>query len=171
MALAPGFAHVAPLQPALLKDPLAFLSAEHGRQTVLLRHLERLARAPLSRAARVLALALVGWLTVELPLHIADEELSLHPRLRGFDSEGLLPRLRVHHQQEQQVMPLLLAGLLRAAEGQPPPAGFLDAALAFVASHHRHLALEEATVLPLARASLGPEALADVAHEMAARRG
>ncbi len=170
MARAPSIAHIAPLQPELLADPLAFLSAEHARQTVLLRHLERVAKAPLSRATRVLALALLGWLTVELPLHIADEEMSLHPRLSAVDTDGLLPSLRQHHQREQQLMPAVLAGLLRAAERQAPAAAFADAALAFVASHQRHLALEEALIMPLAQRSLGRETLAVVASEMAFRR-
>ena len=71
MVAAPAL--VAPLQRALLEDPLAFLSAEHARQTVLLGHLERVARAPLARAARVLAAMLLGWLTVELPTIDASE--------------------------------------------------------------------------------------------------
>jgi hypothetical protein len=55
-------AHVAPIQAALLEDPLDFLAAKHARQTVLLGHLERVARDPQARAAKELAGALLRWL-------------------------------------------------------------------------------------------------------------
>ncbi len=163
-------AHVAPLQAALLDDPLAFLSAEHARQTVLLGHLERVARAPLARASRVLAVMLLGWLTVELPMHVADEEGSLYPRLLGLDTAGVLKRLQAQHLGNQAVVPAVTAGLRRVAEGQQPEAGFATAALAFAIGHRQHLALEEASVMPLARRVLAAETLAMLADEMARRR-
>uniref|UniRef100_UPI0022EA7093 hemerythrin domain-containing protein n=1 Tax=Falsiroseomonas oryzae TaxID=2766473 RepID=UPI0022EA7093 len=98
----PGFG-VAPLAQALIADPVAFLSAEHARQLVLLAHLERLARAPAARGARVMAQALLRWLTQELPLHIADEEHSLYPRLRPHDAAGALERLAAEHQRDARL--------------------------------------------------------------------
>lgn len=163
-------AHVAPLQAALLDDPLAFLSAEHARQTVLLAHLERVTRAPLAQAARGLAAMLLGWLTRELPIHIADEERSLYPRLAGHDSDGVLTQLQAQHREDRRAVRTMLGGLRQVASGLAPDIDFAPAALGFVAGHGRHLALEEAVVTPFARRVLLPEALAALAREMVERR-
>ncbi|TCZ57324.1 hemerythrin domain-containing protein [Roseicella aquatilis] len=163
-------ARVAPLQAALLDDPVAFLSAEHARQTVLLAHLERVARAPLARAARGLAAMLLRWLTTELPVHIEDEERSLYPLLAAHDASGVLRTLQAQHRENQRAIRAVMAGLHRTAAGDAPEPAFAAAALAFATGHRRHLALEEAVVTPLARRVLTPHALAALADEMARRR-
>ncbi|MBW8268865.1 hemerythrin domain-containing protein [Caldovatus aquaticus] len=163
-------AHVAPIQPALLDDPIAFLSAEHARQTVLLGHLERVARDPQGRAARDLAAVLLVWLTEEMPLHVADEERSLYPRLAAHDEQGVLERLREEHRRDHRLIADLVSGLRRIAEGHAPMAGFPEIAREFAAGHRRHLAIEESVLAPLARRCLGPEAMAALGAEMAARR-
>lgn len=163
-------ARVAPLQAALLEDPVAFLSAEHARQTVLLGHIERVARAPLNRAARGLAAMLLDWLSAELPVHIEDEERSLYPRLAAHDTVGVLRTLQAQHREDRNAVRTILAGLRRAAAGKAPGADFAPAALAFASGHRRHLALEEAAVTPLARRVLDQDALASLADEMARRR-
>jgi hypothetical protein len=166
-----GGAHVAPIGAALLDDPLAFLAAEHARQTVLLGHLERVARDPQSRAARDLAAALLHWLTHELPIHVADEVRSLYPRLAGFDADGTIERLRAEHRRDQDMATRLVAGLRRAAEGRLPDPGFAAEAQEFAAGHRAHLALEERTLAPLAHRCHAPEELASLAAEMGERRG
>lgn len=154
----------------LLSDPLAFLSAEHARQSVLLGHLERLARRPDQPGGRALAAALAEWLAEDLPRHLADEEASLHSRLLPHDAEGVLRRLGAEHEQERDQAKALLPGLDAIAAHLPPPPGFAGLALRFVAEFRAHLSLEEAEVQPLARRVLGAEALAAIAAEMAARR-
>jgi hypothetical protein len=163
-------AHVAPIQAALLEDPLDFLAAEHARQTVLLGHLERVARDPQARAAKELAGALLRWLTHELPVHVADEERSLYPRLAAFDTTGVLDRLQDDHRRDQRLVADVAAGLRRAAKSRAPGPGFTAAALEFAANHRAHPALEESAVTPLARHCLAPDAIASLAAEMAARR-
>ena len=161
---------VAPLAAALLADPVAFLSAEHARQLVLLSHLDRLVQRPAAPGARGLAGALLHWLAEELPLHLADEELSLHPRLRAHESRGVLARLAQEHGRDEGLLPGVTAGLRRLLGGEPAPTGFAPAAAAFVRLHRAHIATEEAMVAPLARAVLTPAALAAIAAEMAGRR-
>jgi hemerythrin-like domain-containing protein len=159
---------VAPLRASLLGDPVAFLSAEHGRQLALLSHLERLARAPRARSARVMAAALLRWLTEELPVHIADEERSLYPRLRRFDAPAVA-RLAAEHRRDAR----LAAGTareLRAIVAGTPPDALRDAA-DFARRHRQHLEFEEATIMPLSRRMLTGEERADLAAEMAGRRG
>lgn len=164
-------AHVAPLQAALLEDPIAFLWAEHARQRVLLGHLERIARAPEARGARQLASALLHWLTRELPTHIADEELSLYPRLRAHDAQGVLAKLSREHVRDRAPARRLAGGLARIVAGEAPGAEFAAEALRFAAQHRAHLTTEEREVTPLARRALDPAATAALAAEMAERRG
>lgn len=154
----------------LLSDPLAFLSAEHARQSVLLGHLERIARRPDQPGARVLAAALAEWLSDDLPRHLADEERSLHTRLVAHDTRGVLRRLGSDHEQEREQAQALLSGLSAIAAHLPVPPGFAELALGFVADFRDHLALEEAELQPLARRVLPAETLNDIAAEMAARR-
>lgn len=165
-----GGAFVAPLQRALLGEPLAFLAAEHARQTVLLAHLERIAQDPNARAARGVAGPLLTWLTEELPLHLADEEQSLYPRLRPHDTAGVLGRLTADHRRDRLMVGKVIEGLRRLAAGRPVQEGFAVAALGFAALHRRHLELEETGLAPLARRCLTAEALAALAAEMAERR-
>lgn len=158
------------LGPELLKDPLAFLTAEHARQSVLLGHLERVARSPDRPGARALAAALAEWLADDLPRHIADEERSLFARLLPHDSRGLLDRLTADHALEREQAQALLQGLSAVVAHMPVPAGFTELALRFATEFREHLALEEAEVTPLARRVLPAETLSDIAAEMAARR-
>ncbi|MBX9700712.1 MAG: hemerythrin domain-containing protein [Acetobacteraceae bacterium] len=162
---------VAPLGPALLEDPVAFLSAEHTRQIALLGHLDRLARAPAARGARRMAEALLRWLTEELPIHIADEERSLYPRLAPHDAAGVVARLSAEHRRDATLAAEVVRGLRSlSAAGVVDPA-FVGTTAAFTRLHREHLAFEEAAVTPLARQALTPESRATLAAEMAARRG
>jgi hemerythrin-like domain-containing protein len=169
-AAGPADAHVAPIQAALLADPIAFLWAEHARQRVLLGHLERIARAPAARGARALAAALLQWLRHELPTHLADEEQSLYPRLAPHDSRGVLARLSAEHERDRYSARDVVQSLASLAEGAAPGAGFTQVALRFAADHRRHLAWEEAEVTPLARRALDEDATAALAEEMLHRR-
>jgi len=162
---------VARLGDALLEDPVAFLSAEHARQMALLAHLDRLARAPGARGARVMATALLRWITEELPLHIADEEQSLYPRLRRHGQDASLVRLSAEHRRDAFFMPAVTRGLRAIAAGTVADYEFLDAATGFARLHRQHLDHEEATIMPLARAVLAREEAEALAAEMAVRRG
>jgi hemerythrin-like domain-containing protein len=161
---------VAPLRAALLKDPIAFLSAEHRRQMALLRHLERLAHAKRARAARVMAGALLRWLTEELPLHIADEEQSLYPRLRRHDA-AVVDRLSAEHRRDAQLAAATIRALRRIVAGVGEPSDLARDGASFAKLHRQHLEAEEVTVMPLSRRLLTAEEQADLADEMARRRG
>ncbi len=156
------------LDPGLLSDPLAFLSAEHGRQRVLLAHLERLARRRTgSRLA--IARALAEWLAHDLPLHLRDEEESLYPRLAAT----LGPMIRTLGEENRMAAARraeLRAELAMIAAGHRPSAEFTAVALEFVASYRRHLAVEDSDVMPTARRSLSSTTCEAIMREMAARR-
>lgn len=154
---------------ALLADPLAFLQAEHARQRALLGHLERLARHAAGASNGAIARALAAWFACELPLHFADEEESILPRLPDAARAAFLPIAA----QRAALRPAgigLRGALARIAGGHGAPAGFSEAALAFVADYRRLIELEEAELFPSARRSLSGRACAAIAREMAARR-
>ncbi|MBP0464279.1 hemerythrin domain-containing protein [Roseomonas sp. PWR1] len=157
------------LDPALLADPLGFLSAEHARQRALLGHLERFARKPGRRGRVAMARALAAWLAHDLPLHLRDEEESLFPRLPAVIAP-LVDTLAADGRVAARQCAMLQADLLAIARGHPAPARFLPAALDFAAAYRRHLALEEAELLPAARRILNTTERDAIAGEMAARR-
>lgn len=164
-----GEARIEPLQATLLEDPLAFLSAERARQRALLGHLERIARHAAGRAHGAIARALVTWLAIELPLHLIDEEASVHARL-GAGAAGLLAGWRALAREVDAGRGALRDQLAAIAGGHKADEGFARAALEFGARYRRLLEIEEAELLPLARRALSSGDRAAIAREMSARR-
>jgi len=162
-------ARIEALPEALLADPLEFLVAEHARQRALLGHIERLARQSRGATQAAIARVLVAWLERELPLHLADERLSLVPRL-GADAVPAVGALDAEASAFDAARVALCANLARIADGQPPAPGFAEEAAAFAAAYRRRMAEEERTLFPLARRDIGPAACGVMAREMAARR-
>lgn len=156
------------LDPGLLTDPLAFLSAEHARQRALLGHLERLAgNRTGSRIA--IARALAAWLACELPMHLQDEEESLYPRL-GDAARAATRSLVSESVATAALRDQLRADLAHIATGHRPSERFAGAAREFVAAYRRRLAREELDVMPAACRNLSIADRAGIAREMAARR-
>lgn len=164
-----GEARIGALDETLLRDPLAFLSAEHARQRALLGHLERLARQPSGPAQGPIARALAAWFACELPLHVADEEDSVYPRL-GAEVAQRYRELARCVATAPEARAKLRAALAAIATGHLPEAGFAEAALAFVAAYRHHLTIEEEEIMPLARRRLRGAVCSAIAREMAARR-
>lgn len=162
-------ARIEALPEALLAEPLDFLLAEHARQRALLGHIERLARQSRGATQAAIARVLVAWLDRELPLHLADERLSLVPRL-GADAAPAVGALDAEAIPFAAAREALRANLARIAEGHPPAPGFTEQAAAFAAAYRRRMAEEERTLFPLARRDIGPAARRVMAREMAARR-
>jgi hemerythrin-like domain-containing protein len=161
-------AQFGPLDPGLLADPLAFLSAEHARQRALLGHLERLAgNRTGSRIA--IARALAAWLACELPLHLRDEEESLYPRIASNATAATRSLMEENHAMAALRSAVRL-DLAQIATGHRPSGGFAADALEFVALYRRHLDLEEHLVMPIATRLLGTADRAGMAREMVARR-
>lgn len=112
-----------------------------------------------------------------LPLHEADEDLSIAPRLRlAGASEELLQALDVvarQHPDIDRVVARMLT-LWRALEADPAQLPTLAESLARSTARLSelwgpHLALEETTILPALRA-LAPEDVAAIRAEMRERR-
>jgi len=107
------------------------------------------------------------YFTLALPHHVADEDLSLAPRLAGKDPllDATLARLAADHRAHEA----LVARVVEAID-----LGDRDAlrrvAPALEAAFLEHLAEEEAVVFPAIGARLSPDEQAAVRAEMRARR-
>jgi hemerythrin-like domain-containing protein len=162
--------------PRLLAEPLDYLEAEHYRQRAALTHLRRVrAENSPDRRARLARLVL-DFVTKDIAAHVADEEADLFPILRqrclsGDGVERVLQLVSAEHARDFDLMRPVTAGLERCVRREPPGEGFGAAVDAFVDSQRRHLAWENAFVLPLARKRLTPRDRKRLGAAMAARRG
>ena len=115
------------------------------------------------------------YFTEALPLHVADEELSLLPRLRGLsaDVDDALVTMHAQHREHEPLLRALLERL--GAVRNAPDEAELRVRLAFVANaleleFERHLELEEQRLFPAIRRDMPEEAQACVIDELRARR-
>jgi hemerythrin-like domain-containing protein len=161
--------------------PIDILDGCHARirrQNALIEKIAaRVADGGSDAEAREAARAVVRFFDTAGADHHRDEEEDLFPALVHFvpaaelnATRALLARLRADHatldaawREMRGMLMLLVAG------GQTP----LDAqaARAFAAAYDRHIALEEAELLPLARRVLDPRVVARLGDRMAQRRG
>jgi len=116
------------------------------------------------------------YLAEALPLHAADEEESMAPRLRGRDPalDGALSVMRREHQSHgMRIEPVVaLCAELAAAPGRLPDLAPRLAEAAEQLERHfaPHLALEEETLFPALKRVLDPAGEARMVAEMRARR-
>jgi hemerythrin-like domain-containing protein len=172
------FAAVPPVDRGLLVTPLDYLMAEHYRQRAILDHLDAVLEGIDPATARRLIEGILDYVHKELPLHIEDEERDLFPLLRRRagpkdDVELMLALLASEHTRDEA----LAAAAVDALEGQldtgrgMPSAKLQSAGRAFVETQRRHLAWENALVIPVARRLLRPQDLKRLGRAMAKRRG
>ena len=159
-------------------DPLDMIVADHYRIRAMLGLASILARGRASpRVREITARALLAFLRVDLDRHLADEEAHFFPMLeqRLAPSDLLDPSLRqmaVQHASMRASATLLAEEFARVAEDPaPPPSARLRRCVAeFAQAKHRHIAIENAMVLPLARARLTPRDWSVLGRGLAARR-
>jgi hemerythrin-like domain-containing protein len=162
----------------LFREPIDYLFADHYRQRIICKHLDQIALDPGTDEASGLVAGVLEYLERDLPLHVADEEQDLFPRLSarcGSEDriEDTLTRLTEEHRRDRELGRQLSAGLRLLAKGGASASDvtLLKAASTFAEAQRAHLALEEGSVLPLARKRLLPGDLAELGRAMAARRG
>ena len=160
-----------------ISDPIEFLFAEHDRQLVICAALDRLVEAPDCLEAAETARLILDYAARYMPLHLADEEEDLFPRLiaRCDPEDGLdkmIDQLEHEHETDSALYKRLEHDLRAIAKGEAP--GHRDVfardAHAFAMLQRRHLNWENGTVLPLARQKLVQEDLKEMKVAMAARR-
>jgi hemerythrin-like domain-containing protein len=157
-------------------DPIEFILAEHLNHRRMCRALEALAAADAFDAAPIAAL--VEFIRFDLTLHIIDEEEDFFPLLRkrcppDDEINDVLDRLSREHV-EDQALSVRARDVLNACLilRKPPNAieGGAEALRAFAQHELRHLALENAVVVPLARRRFEASDLRELAARLIARR-
>jgi hemerythrin-like domain-containing protein len=162
----------------LLRSPIDFLMAEHYRLRAVLNHLDWLAREPVDAAWGRVAAAVLAYFSKDHPWHGDDEEKDLFPLLnmRCPDDAAIRPVLEVlasEHESDDVLATAVRSTMEARLEGPSgEPGSSLQIAIkAFTATQRRHLAWENAVVLPLARRYLVEDDLRVLAERMARRRG
>jgi hemerythrin-like domain-containing protein len=161
--------------------PLEMLAACHGRVqsqcTTLLRLMPHLAAHGADRQAREAAAAVMRYFDRSARHHHEDEEQDLFPALiesmAGSDAvclRELIAALCADHRLLEARWRELRGMLQQVADGGAPPWAPVDVP-GFVALYERHIAREEAELLPMAGRLLGDAELDRVGAAMRARRG
>ncbi len=164
-----------PLPAWLLATPLDFILADHLRHRVLCHLCEKLADT--EGFDPILAAHVADHIETELADHIADEEHDLFPLLKRRakpedEIEPVLAQLAGEHAEDEKLAAKIASGLRRliAKTDQPMSAALQRTLRRFAECERRHLALENAIVIPLAKVRLTANDRADLAQRMAARR-
>lgn len=164
-----------PVDIRRFRDPLAFLAEEHLRQRKVCADLDILALP--GGGDRALAAAVLAHIEHEMPAHVLDEEEDLFPLLRRRaepedEIDATLSRLDQDHAKGERLAEPAKACLADMAARGCAAVGDARACLAELAAHERrHLIVENAIILPLARTRLTETDLRTLALRMAARRG
>lgn len=170
-----GAQRLAPREPSA-EEPLDFILYEHLRHRVMCNALETLADAERFDAGPITRLA--EFIRSDLTLHVADEEEVFFPMLRRRclpedEIEVALERMNREHAEDRDLSAQVRIHLLTAVtDGRPLSAipGAADALRQFAQNQRRHMMLENAVLIPLARRRLDEEDLAVLGARLAARR-
>ena len=157
-----------------LQNPLDFIAADHMREREVCAMIDELIlKGPKSSDDREVV---ASFLTFHLPEHLADEEVDLFPlMLKRCETEDeiqtVIQRLRSDHDHAFSDTPTIVRLL---GDGDGPKSTFSESArtqLASFAAHaRRHLIVENAIVLPIARARLTADDLVGMKRNMRQRR-
>lgn len=165
-----------PLPFRLLSEPLEYLLADHFRQRAVCALLRDFAVR--RHASRAEADRVVAFLSHDLPLHHADEDEDLFPALRRRalpeDELGaVLARLGEDHRRGEPMVGEIVALLSRTPADDPIRFSNEDRGVlqAYAAAEHRHLAIENAVVMTIARVRLRGADLSRISRKMKLRRG
>jgi hemerythrin-like domain-containing protein len=167
---------LAPPPLSLLDDPLGYIGADHDRQRSACRALRQLATE--MEIDRRLAGAIVAFFVRDLPLHHQDEDEDLFPLLlkRSLPEDGLatlLTQLSGDHIKAAAMVVRIVETITPAGNATTININRRTAGLArdYADREHRHLAIENAIVMVIARKRLKADDLLVISRSMKARRG
>jgi len=170
-------AAIEPMPSDLLKEPLVWFFAEHYRHRTVCKELLRLAGSVQFDAAMLQQIE--HFLEVDMALHIIDEEDDLFPLMRrrceaDDQIERVLGMLSGEHATDMHDAAEVKKLIVRALSEERGLAGFRETdeiVPPFCGAQQRHIAMENAVVLPIARLRLSPSDLKGLGRRLAARRG
>lgn len=115
------------------------------------------------------------YFTQALPLHVADEEESIDPRLRGLSPtvDGILDVTARQHQQQKVGLNALVRATSMLRNRPHDAAARIElavTALALETHFEEHLRLEESVIFPAIRELLSRETQTSIVNELRKRR-
>jgi hemerythrin-like domain-containing protein len=157
----------------LIESPLDFIFAEHHRQRAAAAMLSVIAEGAFDADG---VRDLIGFLTTDFALHIGDEEIVLFPALRDHcrpndDVGDVIDRLLDEHREDETGAEAVVALLRRRLVGMTLSREESRRLTAFADHVRRHLALENAVLLPIARLRFNDGALKSISDSLKRRRG
>lgn len=160
---------------AELNDPLDFIAEDHMREREVCASIDRIVAFASMEGAELEQV--LTFLEAQLPQHLADEEIDLFPlMLKRCDPEDeidkVIDKLQSDHSHAIADAPAIIAIIQGFDEKLPKPSRSDCQQMADFAHHaRRHLILENAVILPIARARLTEEDLNTMKRHMMERRG
>ena len=158
-----------------LENPLDFIAEDHMREREVCALIDRLVSAASLQDADIHQM--LAFLGDQLPQHLADEEIDLFPmmleRCNPEDEiEKVIGKLHADHGHALADAPAIVA-LIQSVSAASPALSDDDCQQMAAFAHHarRHLILENAVILPIARARLTLDDLAVMKKHMLERRG
>jgi len=159
-----------------IRHPIDCIADHHLVEREVCALLDRLADPNGKAVSRADLAEVIDFLTTELPLHLTDEAEDLFPRMRARcepedEIDRAIDRLQAEHAHAGKETEGVLAVLRVLQSGTVEIDGEMRRALSEFAAHaRRHLIFENAIILPIARARLTDQDLADMRLAMTRRR-
>lgn len=166
---------LSPTDPRLLGNPLDFIAEDHLRERQICALIDGIANAEDADMPDVRNV--LSFLGEELEMHLEDEEAGLFPmmsdRCAAEDQiDDVIARLRSDHATMQTAVPRVRQSLENLVSGTSVLEAEQRAMLTeFAGETRRHLIVENAIILPIARARLDAGDLDTLRLGMLRRRG
>lgn len=166
---------LSPTDPVLLGNPLDFIAEDHLRERQICALIDGIAATEHPDIPDIENV--LSFLGEELEMHLQDEEAGLFPiMLEKCDAEddidSVIGRLREDHARMCEVVPMVRQGLRELLPGgRKLEPGAREMLTAFANDTRRHLIVENAIILPIARARLEIPDLDNLRLGMLQRRG
>ncbi|KQI72984.1 hypothetical protein AN191_03510 [Loktanella sp. 5RATIMAR09] len=158
-----------------VESPLDFIYEDHAREREVCALIDRLVSAASLKDAEMHQI--LAFLEDQLPQHLADEEIDLFPMmLKRCDPEDeiekVIDKLHSDHGHAMADAPAIVA-IIRALDTPDSELSDVESRqmAEFAYRARRHLTLENAVILPIARARLTDEDLRLMKMHMLERRG
>lgn len=158
----------------VLDNPLDFIAEDHMREREVCALIDRIVSAAALQNADIHRI--LTFLEAQLPQHLADEEIDLFPMmLKRCDPEDEIEKVidKLHQDHGHAVTDALaiIAVIQSAAIPSELSEEDRQRLTDFAYQSRRHLILENAIILPIARGRLTPDDLAEMKQHMLERRG
>ncbi|MBT7907313.1 MAG: hypothetical protein HN582_07465 [Marinovum sp.] len=163
-----------PIDLSLLDSPLDFMAEDHLRTRKICALIDQVAASNGTDHTDVKEV--MFFLRDEFPLQMQDKTIDLFPMMHSRckvsdEIDSILDRLQFDHGEELETQPKLTAVLENLLAGQAEPRPKDWALLVSFAKHvRRHLIVENAILLPIARARLSASDLGQLRDTMQQRR-